>query len=101
VLLSSCSTVRVYEKYLNEWEGKERSELVAKLGQPDRIHSLTDEQKVYEYRFTGTYGGPARFNKFRRETAAIPENCLVWFYIDRETNIVDKWKWEGTKCQEK
>ncbi len=101
LFVAGCSTVRVYEKYLDEWEGKGRSELVAKLGQPDRIHSLTDGQKVYQYKFTGTYGGPARFNKFRRETSAIPDGCLVWFYLDRETDIVEKWKWEGAKCSVK
>ncbi len=99
-VLCACSGVtRVYEKYLDEWEGKDRTELVAKLGQPDRIHSFTDGRKVYEYRFADTYGGPAKFNKFRRETSSIPKGCLTWFYIDQETNIVDSWKWEGTQCE--
>jgi len=98
LLLASCSTIRVYETHLNEQVGKDRTELVAKLGQPDRIHSFTDGRKVYQYRFHGTYGGPAKFNKFRRETSSVPDNCLIWYFIDPDTGIVDDWKWEGALC---
>ncbi len=94
-LLNGCATTRNYERYLDQWVGKDRQELVGKMGQPDRIHSFVDGKKAYEYRFKDVYGGT---NTSTRETSAIPTGCTTFFFIDPESGQVLSWKWVGDGC---
>lgn len=100
VLLSGCASQRRYENYLDEVVGKDKADLVLRLGQPNKIHSFVDGRRAYEYRFKETYGGNMGNNPRTRDNASIPPNCTAFFFIDLESNRVDSWKWVGAKCNE-
>ncbi len=96
LLLGGCATTRNYESYLDKWVGKEKEELVSKMGQPDKIHSFVDGRKAYEYRFKDVYGG--NMSAKARENASIPTGCTTFFFTDPETSRVLSWKWVGDGC---
>ena len=100
VLLFGCASKRGYENHLDECIGKEKDELVIRMGQPAKIHSFVDGRRAYEYRFKEVYGGNMGTNQRTRDNASIPPNCVAFFFIDLENNRVDSWKWVGANCNE-
>lgn len=99
LLLSACATTRNYERYLDNWVGKDAGGIVQKWGEPDRINTFADGRKCYEYRFSDRHFDAERAPAGRGRTGpGANVGCITYFFIDPQSNRVLSWKWEGHDC---
>ncbi len=97
-----------YQEVLNEWLGKEKSELVDVWGNPSYDYVKNDINYVVYIKYK--MKPVAKGNKIERmprmaedhsffdeETATVSKGCTTLFVI--EDDYIRQWRFEGSECQ--
>ncbi len=87
VLLFSCSTTRNFERYAGAWVGEDIKRLQNAWGTSDQDIPLPNGNTEYAYNITKRYG------------LTLPDACVVYWEVDKQTQKIIRMRHEGTRCK--
>ena len=86
-MLLGCSTASRFEEAITPWIGSDIESLVRAWGDSDTRIVLPDGNFEYSYNVTKRYG------------SKLPDACVVFFVVDKNTKRILSFHHEGARCK--